>query len=423
MFTNPQRASFQRVGRNALIIIFVTLLILELFTRLVWWNDQVVRSLFGREITLLPAPLVNERQIESLKTWAADPNKYVQFDPVLGWSIRPNAQGQQDGVTYTSNSTGMRSLREYPLSKAAGILRIGTFGPSFTHSDDVADEATWQAQMERARPDLEVMNWGVGGYGTDQAFLRYQTQGAAYQPDVVLIGFEEDNIRRNVNRFRPFFRGQTDIPLTKPVFIEKGNELTLLENPFQTLEALEDTLLNSPQRFLDIVCPHDFYCQRDRYQSQPLDIFASYRFGRTLVYEMTQAGRPGVSSFQNPIIQRVNFLLIRQFAEEAIRNGSVPIVLIFPERSSIEAHERGEATPYAAGITLLREQGLQVIDLTPAFAHARQTDQRNYLDYYAYDGGHFSQLGNYVVSQTVLAHLCQQKILENCGDFLKQAPP
>ncbi len=394
--------------------IILTLLLLEVITRVVWWNRHVV-TLFGRPLTLLPLPLVTEQQAEILAEWTKTPDSYVQFDPVLGWSIRPNTRAELEGVIYTSNSAGMRSLREYPLEKVEGITRIGTFGPSFTHSDEVPDDATWQAQMEQARPDLEVMNWGVGGYGTDQAFLRYKTQGAAYQPDIVIIGFEEDNLRRNVNRFRPFFRRQTGLPLTKPVFITEGNGLKLLETPFADFESLRDSLLDDPDGFLDTVCPHDYYCHRPLYQPMALDIFKSFRFFRTLAHEINRASQPKSSSVHDPYIQRVNLLLIQVFVEEVIRNGSIPVVLVFPERQSIEAHERGEETAYKAGVTLLKEQGLLVIDLAPAFAHAKITENADYLDYYASDGGHFNQLGNYIVSQTVLAHLCQEGILRNCS--------
>ncbi len=396
-------------------IIILTLLFLELITQVVWWNNHTLALFDDQSFALLPLPLITERQAEILSAWMENQDSYIQFDPVLGWSIAPNAKGEQQGVTYTANSAGMRGLREYSPEKPAGITRIGTFGPSFTHGDEVSDEAAWQAQMEQTRPDLEVMNWGVGGYGTDQAFLRYKTQGAAYQSDIVIIGFEEDNLRRNVNRFRPFFRRQTGSPLTKPVFVATENGLKLLKNPFDDFETFRNTLLNNPDNFLNIVCPHDFYCNRDYYQPMPLDISKSYRFFRTLVQAINQAGQPKTSSAQDPYVQRVNLLLIQMFVEEVMRDGAIPIVLLFPERQSIEAHERGEKTEYQAGITLLQNQGLQVIDLAPAFAHAKKTENRTYLDYYASDGGHFNQLGNYIVSQTVLAHLCQEEILENCS--------
>ncbi len=395
-------------------VALLTMLLLEIVARVLWWHDGAV-TVQGKPIALLPLPLLSPSQVEILTQWVAKSDRYVQFDPVLGWSIRPQAKAVQDGAVFTANGAGMRSLREYAREKPTGITRLGTYGPSFTHGDEVSDEATFQAQLERQRPDLEVLNWGVGGYGTDQAFLRYQTQGAAYQQDIVIIGVEEDNLRRNVNYFRPFFRSQTGLPLTKPRFIENGNgDLTLLKNPFSDVPTFQAMVLQRPNEFLDLVCPYDNYCNRNRYQPQPLDIFKSYRFLRTLIYNTKQANSPETVMIADPQVQRVNFLLIKKFVQTVIANGSKPIILTFPERTSIEAHEKGKPTLYATGITLLRDHGLPVIDLAAAFVHAKQTEQANYLDYYASDGGHFNEHGNYIVGQTILAYLCQQNLVKNC---------
>ena len=411
---SSRSGSTRRIAQNILIIILITFVALELFSRLLWWDRDLVSNLFDKEVTLLPESIISAQQQGILESWEADQNKYVQFDPVLGWSISPNVQSEQAGAIYSANSAGVRSLREYDLKKPSGIIRIGTFGPSFTHGDEVSDSETWQAQMEAAHPELEVMNWGVGGYGTDQAFLRYRTQGAAYQPDIVIIGFEEDNMRRNVNRFRPFFRRRTGTPLTKPVFVDSETEgFHLLDNPFESVEALQKAI-QTPNAFLDLMCETDFYCDRARYQPQSLDIFYSYRFLRTLRYEINQSNQARLPAQLDPYAQRVNFLLLQQFVTEVVQNGAMPIILIFPEQSSMEAHERREETPYTFAIIALRENGLPVIDLAPAFVHAKTTDNNRYLDYYASDGGHYNALGNYIVSQTVLAYLCQQGVLQNC---------
>lgn len=415
MMSFKQRFFPGHLLRNVILLIIITLVLLEALTRFIWWNPEVGHTVGGKEITLLPEPIITDQQLAELENWPANDDRYIQYDPILGWSIRPNAHAQQAGVTYTANSAGIRSLREYSLEKPVGVIRIGAFGPSFTHGDEVSDSDTWQAQMEQIRPELEVMNWGVGGYGTDQAFLRYQTQGAAYGFDIVIIGFEEDNIRRNVNRFRPFFRTKTGLPLTKPVFTDDSDQgFMLVENPFADVETLKTTITQTPNQFLDMVCKDDFYCDRARYELKPLDMFYSYRFLRTLMYEMGRANQPQVSTFEDPYVQRVNFLLLKAFVTEIVRQGAMPIILIFPERTSMEAHEHGQSTNYQTALIALKDAGLPVIDLAPAFVHAKTTENAEYLDYYASDGGHYNALGNYIVGQTVLAYLCQQGILENC---------
>lgn len=410
--TNDAKNRFPLPVR-ALLVLLLTLLLLEVTTRLVWWNRPAA-SLFGRQVTLLPRPLVTAEQVGILEEWSASPVHYVRFDPVLGWSITPATTAEWEGTVYTSNSIGIRSQREYSLEKPAGVTRIAAFGPSFTHADEVQGHETWAAQMEQARPDLEVMNWGVGGYGTDQAFLRYQTQGAAYRPDIVIIGFEEDNFNRNANRFRPFFRPETGLPLPKPVFIAGENGLELVANPFPDLDTFKTTLLDRPERFLALLCPHDFFCDPEQYRPAPLDVFTSYRFFRTLAYRVSRPAPAGPPPFQNPALQRVNYLLLQAFVAEVARNGAIPIVLIFPELKSIRQHEAGQPTDYQGAVDLLHQQGLPVIDLAAAFVAAKKNEGLDYPAYYASEGGHFNGRGNGVVAQAVLWHLCSQGLLQNC---------
>ncbi len=430
---------FRHGWQNAIIIGIAALILLEFAAHLIVWDRRAINYLFDVEIallpdpvaydhwdrksaaynlvgrlTLLPDPLISEQQVKILETWPNDSARYMQFDPILGWSIMPNMTAQTD-VTLTSNSMGIRGLREYPLEPVADMLRIATFGSCATFGCGFSDEDTWQAQLEQARPDLEAMNWGVEEYGLDQSFLRYQHQGASYQPDIVIIGFEEDILQHSVNRFLLFYDQETNLPLTKPIFVESEKGLILLENPFGNFTTLSNTLLNTPDQLLDLVCPQDVYCDESPYRSKPLDIFNSFRLFRTVLYEANQVSKTEDISIYNLYVQRINLLLTGKFVEEISRNGSLPVVLIFPERQSIEIHERGEKTLYQDGITLLQEKGIQVIDLAPAFAHAKRTESANYLDYYTSDGRYFNQLGNYIVSQTVIAHLCKEGILGDCS--------
>src|SRR5262245_33132321 len=78
----------QWLGRVGLSLL-LTMLLLEGVTRVIWWDEEPL-ELFGRHIPLLPLPLVTDSQVETLDTWTQNSNPYLQFDPVLGWSIRPD---------------------------------------------------------------------------------------------------------------------------------------------------------------------------------------------------------------------------------------------------------------------------------------------------------------------------------------------
>jgi hypothetical protein len=68
-----------------------------------------------------------------------------------------------------------------------------------------------------ARLNCRVGNFGVGGYGTDQALLRFM-HNPSDPSSVAVLGIFADNIQRNVNRVRYFLVGGDPL-LIKPRFV------------------------------------------------------------------------------------------------------------------------------------------------------------------------------------------------------------
>ncbi|MFQ5611703.1 MAG: hypothetical protein ACE5H9_06180 [Anaerolineae bacterium] len=399
-------------------ILLITLALLEGAAQAVWWRRDC-RTLAGRELCLLPRPILSEDQVERLEKLETDPDLYHQFDPVLGWSIRPNRRVIDDGVLYQSNEIGLRAQRNYALTPPPGVTRLAVFGPSFAHGSEVSNQASWPYLLEQSQPNLEVMNWAVAGYGTDQAFLRYQTQGAAYAPHIVIIAYEEENLRRNVNRFRPFYNTGTGTPLTKPVFILSDDGLELLDNPFLSLPALRDTALNAPERFLDRVCPHDFYCVRERHRTSQLDGFKSYRFLRSLAFALKHGddlptyATHLLEAYQDRAQTETTLRLIYRFVETVRQNGSLPVVVTFPRRGTVEGYLRDDTPIYYEGVVQLQADGVHALDLTSFFAEAAGPEGD--LSRFFAPGGHYSQAGNRLVSQALLGYLCQAGLLGPCA--------
>jgi hypothetical protein len=399
-------------------MVLITLVLLESAAQFVWWRRDCV-SVSGKDLCLLPDSLLSPAQLSSLQDLEQAEGRYYQFDPLLGWSVKPNSRTMEDGHLYASNDAGVRALRHYDEVAPPGVTRLAVFGPSFAHGSEVSNQDTWTYQMERGHPNLEVMNWGVDGYGTDQAFLRYKTQGAAYHPDVVIIVYEEENLRRNVNRFRPFYTDSTGIPLTKPVFVLTGDdELQMLDNPFPSVSALRQAALDNPNYFLDRVCPHDFFCVRERYQVSPFDIFKSCRFLRTLAFEVKHAGTlpdfstPLLDAYKDQAQTETTVRLINLFVETVWHNGALPVVVTFPRRGTVEHYSAGEMPIYYEGVVQLQADGIHAFDLTPALVSAN-AGSSDFSRLFA-PGGHYSEVGNQVVSAAILDYLCQESILTEC---------
>jgi hypothetical protein len=139
-----------------------------------------------------------------------------KFDPMLGWTLRENLRDVPlDQVRISSNSQGARGRREYSVAKGPGT-RVVVIGDSYTFGEGVNDAQTFSAGLEQLL-EGEVINLGVHGYGTDQQWLRLRRDGLKYAPDVVVLGFYEDDIARNRLRFRDYLKPHFSIVDGRPV--------------------------------------------------------------------------------------------------------------------------------------------------------------------------------------------------------------
>jgi len=77
--------------------------------------------------------------------------------------------------------------------KKPGIVRIGCFGDSFTHGDEVDDASDYPSLLQKlfhagGYGDVEVLNFGMPGCGLHQAFLLWELAGRNYGLDHILLG-------------------------------------------------------------------------------------------------------------------------------------------------------------------------------------------------------------------------------------------
>jgi hypothetical protein len=120
---------------------------------------------------------------------------WARFDPELGYV--PGSYLPADGMDNSSSistvqADGARTQFLYAGRKA----RINTYGNSFTHGDQVNDGETWQEYLAGHLGE-PIRNFGVGGYGVYQAYLRMQreenTNHAA--PYVIFYIWGDDHVR------------------------------------------------------------------------------------------------------------------------------------------------------------------------------------------------------------------------------------
>jgi lysophospholipase L1-like esterase len=320
----------------------------------------------------------------------------LALDPLLGWRYRA---GYRDSAN-TINDQGLRGERRYARHPARGVVRVAAFGDSFVYGNEVADSAAWPALVERWFPQLEVLNYGVGGYGVDQAYLRFCTEGMTLAPQIVLIGFTTDDLRRVVNVYRRFISNR-EFPLIKPRFLLDGRgDLTLLPNPAPRPSDYE-RYEREPRAVIELG-PYDYWYRSDIYQEPLYDLSGTVRLLTNFWIRVSNRYLAPNRLFQhgefNPSSTafKIQVALFERFAAAVKRAGAQPIVVLLPDRTSVARAREGRQTLFAPLVEALARHDLEYLDLTSAFFDATLAGG---VDDWFMRGGHYAPAGNAIVAR------------------------
>ena len=179
---------------------------------------------------------------------------FYQPDEVRGYSLRPGAAGwyRKEGAAFVRiNSDGLRD-REHPKPKTPGTLRVAVVGDSYAEAFQVEQDKAFWSVLERrlgecpalAGRRVEVINFGVSGYGTAQELLTLREKVWDYSPDVVLLAVTTNNDVLDNSRA---------LKLTDeiPYFVLEGDRL-VPDNSFRDTPSfrLHDSAFNRLGRWL-----------------------------------------------------------------------------------------------------------------------------------------------------------------------------
>ena len=118
--------------------------------------------------------------------------------------LRPNAEQEQaaEGQSRVRiNALGFDDI-ERQLERPRGTFRIAVIGDSYTQAPQVSRQEAFPAVIERSLRgcpqrqalDIEVLNFGVGGYGLAQQWMLLRDEIWAYDPQIVIeaVGLYND---------------------------------------------------------------------------------------------------------------------------------------------------------------------------------------------------------------------------------------
>jgi len=334
----------------------------------------------------------------------ASETSVVIHDPYLGWAPRPGAESL-NGL-YRYNSQGLRSpVEAYSANPDSGVLRIALFGDSFTHGDDVPYEESFGAVLENklnaAGIRAEVLNFGVGGYGIDQAMLRFTSFGKRFGPHIVVLGFQPENLKRNLNLLRPLYDPRTHLPFAKPRFVLDTMGIRLVNVPVPPPGQLAGTLRNLDRWEL---LPHEYFYDPADYRgawwqhSKLLATWTELKSGSDDTWVLKR-----ILYRDNSEEQQLGWGMIQAFAREVEATGAEFRVLHLPLPIDLDVKRGLGRWPYQ---TFLDELDLEFQVVHPEDRLLSAVEESGVSAVYE---GHFTARGNRIIAEELLRDLTDNR--------------
>lgn len=278
---------------------------------------------------------------------------YFVPDTLLGWTVG-RSRTAFDGM-YQSSTEGIRS-RQAGTSLADSPIRrrVATVGDSYTFGLEGPYQDSWGAKLDSAlTPDAIVLNFGVDGFGVDQAYLRYRRDVRPWHPAVTIFGFIHHDLSRTLSVYTFLSFPAWGFPFSKPRYHLTGDTLELMNTP-----------VLSPERIIEVPAISDLPLLEyepgyDPAEWQPHWYYRSYLL-RYLLSRFPRY-RPVSSTLDDQALRRLNIAILLDFARLARSDGTVPIVAYYPSRSSFAGTDMSAKDSVLGAV---RRAGVTALDLT-----------------------------------------------------------
>ena len=316
------------------------------------WDIDGNFTVRGR--ALRPYRLPVERTRQRVRVYVENRSlTHLTADAVTGWRPRPSARSASGPYQYDASGT-RTGPGERPRDDAGDALGIAIFGDSFTHGDELEYEDTWGAQLERALGQrghpTRVYNFGVGGYGMDQAFLRWRDVGRHAGPEIVILGLQMENVKRNLNLVRAMLYIDSGLPFSKPRFFRTSSGLELANVPTVPPEQLVDLIAHFPRWKY---APLEYFYDPDDYRDRPW-LHSKLLAMISSVVRSRVEGDFSYAIDDEPA--RLTLAIVSQFGREVAAAGSRFVVVHLATRSDLLALQRGRPWAYRELLDRLDER-------------------------------------------------------------------
>jgi hypothetical protein len=301
------------------------------------------------------------------------------------------------------------SARRDPVSPINAPPCLNLFGDSFTWSTGVADRDAWGSILA-AKLKCRVANFGVDGYGTDQAFLRFHSLPPT--GGVVFLNHLSENILRNVNQYRNLLYPSHEFAL-KPRFIDRNGGVELVPTPEIATSDIQK-FLQDPSIFLN----HEYFLPGGPSGVQAIEFpYSLVMFKAVLTNYHIHAKLtdiPRHTDFYRPEHPShgldVTYGILRSFASEAVNRAQIPIVTLIPTCDDFKYFNATGAFPYDRLTKLVAAQTIRYIDVGERIAKRVKDFHPESL--YQSCSGHFNEAGNRLLAEIASEYLMSDPEIE-----------
>jgi len=357
--------------------------------------------------------------------------KEVEYDQDLGWATVKNyevhpytKQGRHPIVTITHNSQGYRMDHEVDSSKDSIVIT----GDSFPYGFWVDDKKIVSARLnELLGEEWEVINLGVGGYGTGQSLLRFMRDGLQYKPKVVVHTFFNNDFSNTVssyqyNIYKPLFtiveNGALQLS-NVPVPISPDIELSYPKNREHSFKGFKRLMRSWSHLYIlykNKVSVLKSAIKGIFIKADQLDYFNTYKDGELWAIEREYTDIMEYS-FQ------LNSLILREYNRRAIENNITFILAVIGDRISVDPKMQRDTIdnyyninddffdfekPYRLLEEFAKRENIKIINLLPIFKEEFQDNEKDpYLD----GDHHMNDHGHDVFAKEIYKALIEENLI------------
>ena len=335
------------------------------------------------------------------------------FDYKLGWKQKLNSSGFLKQHIKTKQYLDHRNLVNKKKKKI-----VATFGDSYVFSNHMNDKNTWEEQISK-KNNFNVLNYGVGNYGFDQAIIKYKNINLAKDTKIVIMGFVPETITRiqsswkhytefgNINGFKPKFDLIKDRLILKPNPINSKIKLNQIKKVINKLKKNErfykDRFLKYKFRFpYSIIFLKNLkFNLRISFYLIIIDLTRLLRYDNihkkiqnAMFYSVIERNvKEAHYLYREDHSKKLLTKLIEKFKKISFEKRHIPLIIIFPQPQDINLKSSIFYKNYFKNFP----KNIDILDLSNFFS------KKNYSKYFLDDkyGGHLNKNGNIFVSKII----------------------